>query len=85
MKKILILGASASQVPLIKTARKMGLHTIAASTPGAWPGFNEADQAAYVDISDPEAVLACARENRVDGVTTCCLDTGVPAIGTRTG
>ena len=81
MKKILILGASASQVPLIKTARKMGLHTIAASTPGAWPGFNEADQAAYVDISDPEAVLACARENRVDGITTCCLDTGVPAIG----
>lgn len=81
MKKILILGASASQVPLIKTAREMGLYTIAASTAGAWPGFNEADQAAYVDISDPEAVLACARENRVDGVTTCCLDTGVPAIG----
>ncbi len=81
MKKIMILGASASQVPLIQKARRMGLYTIAASIPGSWPGFDLADQAAYVDISDPEAVLQCAEENRIDGITTCCLDTGVPAIG----
>ncbi len=82
MKKLMILGASYSQLPLINTARKMGIYTIVASTPGNWPGFDAADEKAYVDISDPEAILAEARCRQIDGIATCCLDTGVPAIGT---
>ena len=82
MKKLMILGASYSQLPLINTAREMGIYTIAASTPGDWPGFDAADESAFVDISDPEAILAEARRQQIDGIATCCLDTGVPAIGT---
>lgn len=82
MKKLMILGASYSQLPLINTAREMGIYTIAASTPGDWPGFDAADESAFVDISDPEALLAEARRQQIDGIATCCLDTGVPAIGT---
>lgn len=40
MKKLMILGASYSQLPLINKAREMGIYTIAASTPGDWPGFD---------------------------------------------
>lgn len=81
MKKLMILGASYSQLPLYEAARKMGIYTIAASIPGDWPGFAAADACSYTDISDPEAVLAAAKEFEIDGITTCCLDTGVRAIG----
>ena len=81
MKKLMILGASRSQVPLIRAARRLGCHTIAVSTPGSWPGFKEADECCYTDISDPEAVLVAAQEKMIDGITTCCMDTGVEAVG----
>lgn len=81
MKKLMILGASYSQLPLYEAAKKLGVATVAASIPGDWPGFQAADEFTYTDISDPEAVLKAAREFQVDGVTTCCLDTGVRAVG----
>lgn len=81
MKKLMILGASYSQLPLYKKAREMGIATIAVSTPGDWPGFAEADEASYTDITDPEKVLEAARTLKADGITTCCLDAGVRAIG----
>lgn len=34
MKKLMILGASYSQLPLYKTAKKLGIATVAVSTPG---------------------------------------------------
>ena len=81
MKKLMILGASYSQLPLYKTAKKLGIATVAVSTPGDWPCFDIADECSYTDISDPEAVLKSAREHSIDGITTCCLDAGIRSIG----
>lgn len=81
MKKLMILGASYSQLPLYEAAKNLGIATVAASTPGNWPGFQAADETTYTDISDPKAVLKAAEKFQVDGITTCCLDTGVRAIG----
>ena len=81
MKKLMILGASYSQLPLCKTAKKLGIATVAVSTPGDWPCFDIADECSYTDISDPEAVLKSAREHSIDGITTCCLDAGIRSIG----
>lgn len=81
MKKLMILGASYSQMPLYKTAAKLGISTLAVSTPGNWPGFQAADEYCYTDISDFEAVLKAAQEYKIDGVTTCCLDAGVRSMG----
>ena len=81
MKKLMILGASAPQVQLIKAAKGLGYKTVVCSIPGNYPGFAAADETAYADISDPKAVLAAAREFHVDGIATCCLDTGVRALG----
>ena len=54
MKKLMILGAGASQVPLILAARRRGYEAIVASIPGEYPGFAYADQCCYADISKPE-------------------------------
>ena len=81
MKKLMILGASYSQLPLYEAAERLGIKTIAASTPGDWPGFQAADESTYTDISDPGAVMEAARKFQADGITTCCLDTGVRAMG----
>ena len=34
MKKLMIMGAGIYQVPLIKTAKKMGIHAMVVSMPG---------------------------------------------------
>ena len=81
MKKLMILGASYSQIPLYKMAAKLGITTVAVSTPGDWPGFEIADEYSCTDISDPQAVLEAAREHQISGITTCCLDAGIRSIG----
>lgn len=77
----MILGASYSQLPLYEAARRLGAATVAASTPGDWPGFAVADESVYADITDPEAILKAAQEKEIDGIATCCLDAGVRALG----
>ena len=81
MKKLMILGAAASQVPLISAAKRLGYKTIVTSIPGDYPGFTYADVCCYADISKPEEVLAKAKELNIDGITTCGMDTGIRAIG----
>lgn len=80
-KKIMILGASYSQIPLMRAAKRMGFTVVAASIPGNYQGFGEADEIAYVDITDQEAVLEAAREHKIDGVATCCMDVGTRSLG----
>ena len=80
-KKVMILGASYSQIPLYQAAKRLGIETIAASIPGPYSGFDYADHICYVDIADPEAVTAAAREYQIDGIATCSLDLGMRSIG----
>lgn len=81
MKKVLILGAGTYQVPLIKTAKKLGYYTIAASIPGKYPGFQFADKVYYVNTTDKEALEKIAREEGVSGICVCGTDVCVPAQG----
>ena len=81
MKKLMVLGAGAPQVCLLEAAKRLGYRTVVCSIDGNYPGFSHADETAYYDISDPEQVLQAAREFHVDGIATCCLDTGVRALG----
>ena len=62
MKKVMILGAGIYQVPLIKKAKEMGLHTIVVSIPGNYPGFEIADEICYEDTTDAEKILQVAQE-----------------------
>ena len=81
MKKILILGAGIYQVPLIKTAKEMGIYTIVASIPGNYPGFEYADKVYYENTVDYDAILKIAREEKIDGIVTAGTDVAVITIG----
>ncbi len=81
MKKIMILGASIYQVPLIRTAKRLGLYTIVASIPGEYPGFALADKVYYINTVDKEAILQVAQEEKIDGICTTGTDVAVATIG----
>ncbi len=81
MKKLMIMGAGIYQVPLIKTARRMGIYTIAVSIPGNYPGFAIADEICHINTVDYEAVLKVAREKQIDGIVTAGTDVAVITIG----
>ena len=66
MKKILILGAGIYQVPLIKTARRLGIYSIVCSIPGNYPGFEYADKVYYENTTDAEKILEIARKENID-------------------
>lgn len=80
-KKIMILGATYTQVPLICAAKELGYLTVVTSTPGDYPGFNYADEICYADISNPLEVYDEANKLKINGIATCCMDTGVKSIG----
>ena len=81
MKKLMIMGAGIYQVPLIKTAKRMGIHTIAVSIPGNYPGFSVADEICHINTVDYDAVLKVAREKKIDGIVTAGTDVAVITIG----
>lgn len=78
MRKILILGASIYQVPLIKKAKEMGLRTIVVSYAGNYPGFEIADKSYYVDTTNSDQVLKIAKKEKIDGI--CTTGTDVPMV-----
>ena len=81
MKKLMIMGAGIYQVPLIKKAKEMGIHTIAVSIPGKYPGFAVADEVCHINTVGYDAVLKVAREKQVDGIVTAGTDVAVITIG----
>lgn len=81
MKKIMILGAGTYQVPLIQTARRMGLYTIVVSIPGDYQGFALADKIYELDTRDKDRILEAAREEQIDGICTSGTDVAVSTIG----
>lgn len=80
-RKIMILGASVYQVPLILAARKMGLYTIVASIPGGYPGFALADKVYEINTVDKEGILKVCQEEQIDGICTTGTDVAVATIG----
>ncbi len=81
MKSLMIMGAGIYQVPLIKTAKRMGIHTIAVSIPGNYPGFAYADEVLHINTVDSKAVLEAARQRKIDGICTAGTDVAVMTIG----
>ena len=81
MKKVMILGAGIYQVPLIKTAKRLGIEAIVTSIPGNYPGFDIADKVYYENTVDADAILKIARDENIDGIVTAGTDVAVPTIG----
>lgn len=81
MKKVMVLGAGIYQVPLIKTAKRMGFYTIVVSIEGNYPGFSFADKVYYIDTTDSEKIIEVAREECISGIVTAGTDVAVITVG----
>ena len=77
----MILGVSQYQVPLIETARDLGLETYGVSIRGDYPGIPLVDVFLEADITDPDVVLDLAKKYHIDGVVSASTDLAIPSIG----
>ena len=79
MKKVLILGANAETVSLIKKAKEMGLYTIVTdNNPNAF-AKRFADQPENVNAMDVDGLVELAKREKVDGVLVGVAESILPA------
>lgn len=80
-KKILILGGSDFQIPLIQAAQNAGLFVITCDYLPDNPGHKISDKYINESTTDKEAVLKVAIENKIDAIATFSSDPAIPTIG----
>lgn len=71
---MLIMGGGYADIPMIQAARALGFHVITSGNRAEDLGHQHADECRLADFSDPQAMLALARELAVDAVCACCND-----------
>lgn len=81
-KRLLVLGAGASQLGLLEAARRQGLYVIAADRDPAAPGFPLANRRALISAEDEPALERLASAEEVDGIVAPGIDWPV-AIAAR--
>ena len=80
MKKIAIIGASYLQLPLVKKAKEMGLHTICFAWAEGAVCKDEADEFFPISIVEKEQILEVCREKQIDGICTIASDVAAPTV-----
>ena len=80
MKKVLIVGASAWQVPMIQKAKELGYQVGVVDYNPEAVGIPYADAYFNASTIDPEGVCAAAKEFGADGITTVATDMPMRAI-----
>lgn len=80
MKKILVVGGGAYQVPLIKRITELGHAALCVDYNGNAPGFSVASAYKQIDVLDREACLAYAEENKIDAVMTYGATLPLPTV-----
>lgn len=76
MKTVMILGGSASEVPVIRRALEMGHKVVLVDRDEHSPGFQENVIAEYHSIADKELILKLAQKYQIDGIVAS-VDAGV--------
>ena len=77
-KRILLLGGSYFQVPVIQYAKAAGHHVVTCDYLPDNPGHRYADEYFNVSTTDLDAVLGLARELAVDGIIAYASDPAAP-------
>lgn len=78
MKKILLLGGSRQQIVAIKTAKKLGYHTILCDYLPDNPGQYEADKFYQISTIDKKSVYEIAKVEKIDGIFAYASDPAAP-------
>lgn len=96
-KKLLVMGGTQISCEIIRSAKRMGVHTVVAdyNPPEKSPGKRIADEAFLVNVTDVEATVEFVRREKIDGVLVgfndmllpyyaeICRIAGLPAYGTK--
>jgi len=77
MTKLLVLGASEFQIPLLKQARKMGINTCVLDYNENAPGIKYADEYRQCSLKDIPTAVKIAYEYKPNGVTAGMVDVAV--------
>lgn len=80
MQKLAIIGASYLQLPWVKKAREMGLHTICFAWAEGAVCKDEADEFYPISIVEKEQILSICREKQIDGICTIASDVAAPTV-----
>ena len=80
MQKLAIIGASYLQLPLVKKAKEMGLHTICFAWAEGAVCKDEADEFFPISIVEKEQILEVCREKQIDGICTIASDVAAPTV-----
>ena len=78
--KLLIVGASIGQIPLLLKAKQKGIHVTVVSIPGNYACFPLADDIIYADIFDRELVVAEAKKRGITAVISDQNDLMIPTV-----
>lgn len=76
MKTVMILGGSASEVPVIRRAIEMGHRVVLVDRDEKSPGFKEEVIKEFYSIADKDKILELAKKYSVDGIVSS-VDAGV--------
>lgn len=77
MKKLMLLGGLRYLIPVIEEAHKLGVHVITADYLPNNIAHKYSDEYCNVSIIDKKAVLAKARDLKIDGILSHAVDPGV--------
>lgn len=80
MKRVMVVGASAWQAPMIKKAKELGYHVGVIDYNPEAEGVSLADEYFNASTIDPEGVYRATEAFRADGITTVATDMPMRAI-----
>jgi biotin carboxylase len=73
-RKLLLAGGGYADIPLIRAAQDLGFYVITSGNRPDELGHKASDEYRAADFSDPEAMLALARDLEIDAICPCCND-----------
>lgn len=80
MNRLLIVGGSEKQLPIIIRAKELGYYIICIDGNPNSIGYKYADECCTIDINDYKACLDYAISKKIDGVTTLSSTATLPTV-----
>ena len=80
MKNLAVIGASYLQLPLVKKAKEMGLHTLYFAWAEGAVCKEVADEFYPISVVDKEQIHRICEEKQIDGICTIASDVSAPTV-----
>src|SRR5690349_1418646 len=79
-KKLLILGATINQLPLVVNAKKRDLFTITVDNIPQNIAHEYSDEFLNISTTEKEKILRVVKTEKIAGIVTCASDVAMPTL-----